>query len=254
MKKKLVLGIVAAALSLSLAVGGTLMLFTAQTETATNVVTLGNVNIQLEETKTPNDTDSWKVINATNNTGLTFNGLPGDTIEKHARVTSGEKSADAYIYVKAEFSVKTSTAATAKVNIQTWAGSDPNRLAIIQGFLDSIVLTTGTSDRWFGGSHTLGETAIGNFYYTAVDGNSLKVLESGASTSDIFKSITLPNWITTEFEGYVLTLDLTAYAVQADNNPYNNLSDDAKSHINENGEGWVTAFKEILPPTATPNP
>jgi hypothetical protein len=49
MKKKLILGLVASTLALTLAVGGTLMLFTAQSETATNVVTLGNAAIELRE-------------------------------------------------------------------------------------------------------------------------------------------------------------------------------------------------------------
>jgi predicted ribosomally synthesized peptide with SipW-like signal peptide len=58
MKKRLVLGILAAVLSLTLGIGGTLMFFSDVSETATNVVTLGEVSGLLAESDLDNATFS----------------------------------------------------------------------------------------------------------------------------------------------------------------------------------------------------
>jgi predicted ribosomally synthesized peptide with SipW-like signal peptide len=86
---------VASACALSLAVGGTLMLFTAQSETATNVVTLGGNNSENGEgtviqEKGANDTEFQNVVASEGG----FNGIdfgmqmPGTVLAKETRLVN----------------------------------------------------------------------------------------------------------------------------------------------------------------------
>lgn len=86
MKKKLALSIAAAAMIGTLAVGGTLAWFT-DVETATNVVTVGEVDITLSET------GEGKGI--TGGTGLDYDVMPGKEYDK--TVTIGNVGNDAYV-------------------------------------------------------------------------------------------------------------------------------------------------------------
>jgi hypothetical protein len=129
MKKKLILGIVAATLALSLAVGGTLMLFTDTSGPATNVVTLGNVGIALQEYigKNGNDDvyatigdalpgegtytkdDSIDTLSTKDDkfSGINFGGavVPGDTLYKRPRVVNTGAN-DAYVKVEGELTIE----------------------------------------------------------------------------------------------------------------------------------------------------
>lgn len=96
MKKKLALSIAAAAMVGTLAVGGTLAWFT-DTETATNVVTMGNVNISILESETGVEGSYTTQDGA----GLVFDEkfVPNATIGKYVKIeNTGENSA--YIRVK----------------------------------------------------------------------------------------------------------------------------------------------------------
>lgn len=88
MKKKMMLSLAAVAMVGTLAVGGTLAWFT-DTETATNVVTLGNVNIQWDE-------DGTDIVGDT--TGLDFgeNRVPGASFNKNAKIENVGAN-DAYV-------------------------------------------------------------------------------------------------------------------------------------------------------------
>lgn len=86
MKKKLALSIAAAAMIGTLAVGGTLAWFT-DVETATNVVTVGNVDIKLSET--------GEGEGITGGTGLDYDVMPGKVYDK--TVTIGNVGNDAYV-------------------------------------------------------------------------------------------------------------------------------------------------------------
>ena len=92
MKKKVALTAAAVALVGTLAVGGTLAWFT-DTETATNVVTMGKVDILLKE---DGGTDNNKV---TSPEGLEYkNVMPGDKFQKAVSIEN--KGNDAYVRVK----------------------------------------------------------------------------------------------------------------------------------------------------------
>lgn len=92
MKKKVALTAAAVALVGTLAVGGTLAWFT-DTETATNVVTMGKVDILLKE---DGGTDGNKV---TSSDGLEYeNVMPGDKFQKAVSIEN--KGNDAYVRVK----------------------------------------------------------------------------------------------------------------------------------------------------------
>lgn len=105
MKKKVVLSVAAAALIGTLAVGGTLAWFT-DTETATNVVTTGNVNVSWFE-KGEKDDDFKEIKPVEDENGNTVPGgikvdedvVPGKSMEKKAYVENMGKN-DAYIRAK----------------------------------------------------------------------------------------------------------------------------------------------------------
>lgn len=103
MKKKKILTI---ALSLCLAaviaVGATLAYFTDNTKTKTNVVTTGNVKIQLNDTSDPEDGQvggSAKVDGA----GITYdNIMPGDTVAKLVSVQKLADTQDCYVAIRVD--------------------------------------------------------------------------------------------------------------------------------------------------------
>jgi predicted ribosomally synthesized peptide with SipW-like signal peptide len=97
---------VASACALSLAVGGTLMLFTAQSETATNVVTLGGNNSEngqgiVAQEKGPNDTAFRNVVASEGGfRGINFGmQMPGTALVKETRFVN---TGNFPLYVKVE--------------------------------------------------------------------------------------------------------------------------------------------------------
>ena len=84
-KKKLT-GLVALILVVVCAVGATVAYITTKTDTVTNKFTVGNIDIDLDETTDPGD----YVI------------VPGNDISKDPKVTVAANSEDAYIFVKVE--------------------------------------------------------------------------------------------------------------------------------------------------------
>lgn len=87
MKKKLTV-VAALVLVLAMGVGGTLAYLTDKSDTVTNTFTVGNVKIELDETK-GGDNHQFKMI-------------PGDKIAKDPKVTVGDTSEDCYLFVKLE--------------------------------------------------------------------------------------------------------------------------------------------------------
>lgn len=84
MKKKIAISIVALALVLCCAIGGTLAWLTAESDTVTNTFTVGDINIELKET-----TNDYKMV-------------PGNTIAKDPKVTVKAGSEACYLFVKVE--------------------------------------------------------------------------------------------------------------------------------------------------------
>lgn len=82
MKKKIAISIVAVALVLCCAIGGTLAWLTDKTGPVTNTFTVGDINIDLAET-----TSDYKMV-------------PGNTIAKDPKVTVKANSEDCYLFVK----------------------------------------------------------------------------------------------------------------------------------------------------------
>jgi predicted ribosomally synthesized peptide with SipW-like signal peptide len=208
-RTKLVLGILAAVMTLALTIGGTLMLFTAQSETATNVVTLGNAAIQLEETGDP-EGDDYEVVGVDDFTGIDFGDeiVPGATLDKRPRVTN-TGSVPVYVYVDGVLSV--TKEGEEGVSYETLTGD-------VKTQIDSILATVGAGDLgngWY--ATTTSPDDYGNLvgtYYLG-DGTELTALASGASTSDIFRTVSIPTSVTNVLEGYTITLTLKAYAVQS---------------------------------------
>ena len=92
MRKKVALTAAAVVMVGTLAVGGTLAWFT-DTETATNVVTMGNVDITLSE----DGKDDGEVIGD----GLKYDGiLPGDVFDKLVTIGVEDNSNSAYVRAK----------------------------------------------------------------------------------------------------------------------------------------------------------
>lgn len=94
MRKKVALTAAAVALVGTLAVGGTLAWFT-DVETATNVVTMGEVDVRLDE---QGGTDGVTTENGLEYTDV----MPGDTFTKHVTVTNLENEAYVRTTIKVE--------------------------------------------------------------------------------------------------------------------------------------------------------
>lgn len=82
MKKKIAISIVAVALVLCCAIGGTLAWLTDKTDPVVNTFTVGDINIDLTETTT-----DYKMV-------------PGNTIAKDPKVTVKANSEACYLFVK----------------------------------------------------------------------------------------------------------------------------------------------------------
>lgn len=94
MKKRTLGMLLALALALGCLAGGTLAYLTAQTETVTNTFTVGNVAIELTETKAPDGTQlqgAWEAKL-----------IPGATYAKNPVVSVDADSEDCYLFVKVD--------------------------------------------------------------------------------------------------------------------------------------------------------
>jgi predicted ribosomally synthesized peptide with SipW-like signal peptide len=251
MKKKLLLGITAATLALSLAIGGTLMLFTDTSDTATNVITFGDAEIELQE---KNNNGEFKTITE-KFTGNNFkNIVPGETLEKEPRVIN-TGNVPVYVKVTGELYAYANQAAkdagTPRIDIEAWGAYKDNNAAL-EAFISSIVI----DDHWAGVTTKLNEAGnaiVGTWYYIegtqgATRSYALKALEAKNSgtydeTTSIFKEIKIPDTLTSAYEGAIIELKLTAHAVQSESNPYNSTS----KGYDELDVAWTQP--EFTPPT-----
>lgn len=184
MKKKVVLTAAATALAGTLAVGGTLAWFT-DTEEATNVVTMGEIDITLEE-----DGGSDGVVK---NDGLTYDDImPGDVFQKTVTMENLENDA----YVRATITVD----ATDTI-LDTFNGNN----ALV--FKD-LVIPDGTNwavDKEAG-------TATLTLYYTDEDNIMVK-----DDIWQLFSAIEVPGSWGNDFVNENFTIKVNAEAIQADN-------------------------------------
>lgn len=189
-RKKLFALITSVALIAVVGIGATLAYFTDNAE-ASNVVTMGHVDITLTENEVEKNDDGDYVIvgeDVVTEEGLTFDGvLPGDTIPKNPTVTAADDSMDAYIRVK--------------MDITSDGGITEADIAALETGLRSEI-TNGTG--WYYNS------ADDCYYYNAP-------LTAGASAV-LFETVTIPakEW-TNNTADQSFTIKLTAEAIQADN-------------------------------------
>ena len=191
MKKKYALALAAVAMVGTLAVGGTLAWFT-DTETATNVVTMGDVDITLSE---DGGTDGEAITGGLEYTDV----MPGDNFKKTVTIKNNKNDA----YVRA---------------IITVSGDDE----IMATFGD----TDPTNDIKFGGlKNTTGWVPIENedgtvsysttAYYKDSDKN---IMTKDNNVFTVFEDIQIPGkeW-ENEFTGKFFNIEVKAEAIQAAN-------------------------------------
>ncbi|MDR0862356.1 MAG: hypothetical protein LBN30_06255 [Oscillospiraceae bacterium] len=219
MKKKTLLLIIAAVLVVSIAIGGTLMLFTAYTHTATNVVKLSSgIDIITQELGGHlNPVDGTAITSGTEYQGTykdidtSWGGLeltalqPKEVIAKQPRVRNAENSENAYIKVTVDF-----------------ADFADNFDLVAADFLitDYLKTFTGTSSQnitnwtWFQDTTT---KTLYTAYYTT--GGTLTALAPNTATAELFTNVKVPD---IDLEGYDSDneisgeIEIIAYAVQAD--------------------------------------
>lgn len=95
MKKKIVILALAFVLVFALGIGGTLAWLTDKTNEVKNTFTVGDVNIELKETKTPDGTEVAAGV-----TDWSAQMIPGYTYSKNPKVTVKANSVDCYLFVK----------------------------------------------------------------------------------------------------------------------------------------------------------
>jgi len=177
MKKKVILGVAAVALGALLAVGGTLAWFT-DTETATNVITTGLVDISLTEAEPA--TPVGGSVEENENGGYSYAGItPGSVLDKKPEVALVNNSNDAWVRVQVE--------ATADA-----AGVDLTKMVYMK---DNTVVEP--------------EVVDGKMYFYCPNVLSL----GGTSTYVPFDKVSFGN----EFANAKIDIVLTAEAIQSDN-------------------------------------
>lgn len=95
-KRKTAVIVTAFVLLLGCFVGGTVAYLISSTGTITNTFTVGNVHINLTETK-PGDTSATDITSANS---FAFHGVPGQEFKKDPKVTVLANSEDCYLFIK----------------------------------------------------------------------------------------------------------------------------------------------------------
>lgn len=169
---------------IAIAAVGTLAYFTDRT-TAHNVITSGNVNIELHEWA-----DTEKTTAFTNQTGV----MPGAAVTKLVEVeNTGEASA--WVRVKVNITVTVPTSG----NDDAADGDSPATT-----LANCVDLDYNTTD-W-----TYNETDGYWYYHTA--------LASGATTEPLFTTVTFDRAMRNAYQNAEVKIDVDAYAVQTANN------------------------------------
>ena len=140
MKKKITAIALVVCLVAVAIVGGSLAYFTDTTDKMVNEFTVGNVDIDLTE-------PSWKG-------DATL--MPGVTFAKDPTITVGEKSQDAYVFLKMDMNkyvslVNLMGVDAYKENIGGLQGTYPGFTAFVQNLANDNALRAAVVDRWFTG-------------------------------------------------------------------------------------------------------
>lgn len=247
MKKKLALSVAAAALVGTLAVGGTLAYFT-DTETATNTIETGNVNVKITETYDKNITDArdgYDVvkINANGNEGLAYTNVePGVKIVKDPVITY-TGTTKGYVRYKVQVNVVAASDATEEQRanianlasaVEFYKGTEKLNLKLDQYYYarkDSGNTTSMDNDLLYS---DLTKTEKMGAAYT-----------SGNEVIKVFDSVRLSNTLGNDaFKGLgKIEINVIADAIQADNLNENNPVDPTLNDVyTAFGTGEVPGF------------
>ncbi|MFR8537187.1 MAG: TasA family protein [Lacrimispora saccharolytica] len=180
--KKLIAMGTSVALVAVVGVGATLAYFTDQ-DTETNVVTMGNVDIDLDE---PNFEG-----NATDNT--VFDIVPNQTIVKDPTITLQDGSENAYIRANVTYS---------------WDGG----AAITPEEVSALKAGINWQDGWVEGPDADGDYTTDTYYF-----QNILTDEDGADTASLFTQVTIPASWGNSVANRRLQITVEAEAVQADN-------------------------------------
>ena len=168
----------------TLAVGGTLAWFT-DTETATNVVTVGNVDVKIDETGEGEVNEDGD--------GLNYDVMPGKTYEKNVDITNvGSNPA----YMKA---------------IITVSSNNENIPAAIKDGRISL------GNLYEGG--TWSDVAGGVQYVVYYNDEDNDFIAEKDDVWNLFDNFTFPKELGNEFENSTFNINVEVQAIQADNNP-----------------------------------
>ena len=140
MKKKITAIALVVCLVAVAIVGGSLAYFTDTTDKMVNEFTVGNVNISLDEPNWEGDATL----------------MPGVSFDKDPTITVGEKSQDAYVFLKMDMNkyvslVNLMGVDAYKNNIGGLQGTYPGFTAFVQKLASDNALRAAVVDRWFTG-------------------------------------------------------------------------------------------------------
>lgn len=214
MRRKVALTAAAVAMVGTLAVGGTLAWFT-DTETATNVVTTGNIDIVLNEDGT-NTVDRLEGVGTEE--GLSYSDImPGDVIKKDVDIALAERSNDAWVRARIEF----------RGALIDALGENENPGKYVDLLKDGMTI--------FGEDVTWGHDENENVWYAYVTNTSK--LTADNATFDVFDQVKFADEaIGNEFSNKeVLNIEVIAEAIQADN-------------IDSAEEAWKNTIENAIDP------
>ena len=203
MKKKLVAGGLVACLGATLIGGATLVYFT-DNEEASNTFTVGNVGIDLFETKVQKVHDKWEFVpDDAHVEGNTYEGVyPGATLPKDPTVTLDAGSSNAYVRMKVTFTNGDAWQAAGVEDLRTLvsASIDPAKWSVDDGVM---------------------ELATGDITFTYTYQDMLVDAEGQNSTDRLFDSVYIPAYLDGEdmaaiAEGGNFQINIKAEAIQAD--------------------------------------
>ena len=179
MKKKNLIA-VAIILALLLVIGGMIAYFT-DTDTATNVFTLGNVDISIDEVFEPTDAQ-----------GL----VPGDTVNKAPSISNDSDAASAYVF--------------AEIIVPCYDSDD-------DGDVDTPLFTFTANSGWtLINTPTIGSDDTTTYVYAYGTSSAMTELEAGNTTTAVFSSVTLDPDLTSQTLANT-DIVVNAYGIQKDN-------------------------------------
>lgn len=192
MKKKLLV-LAAAALSLTVAVSGTMAYFT-DSGVAHNVITTGGVSIELIE-NTKDDAGTDIVWPEEGLSGI----MPGTSASKIVSVANNGQ-AEAWIRVGVDIAISESGDPITNPTIKCLPLT-----VTVDGQEVDVVSYSVDSEKWLRGED-------GYYYYKTP-------VAAGSSTANLFEEVTFAKEMGNEYQNCTVYIDITAEAVQTANNP-----------------------------------